>query len=57
MPKKPDLSFVNEDELIGYIMSSAYEYKGINLDYETVATVLEYELFFLKEKGIAKDGK
>lgn len=48
---------VNQDELIGYIMSSAYEYKGINLDYETVATVLEYELIFLKEKGIAEDGK
>jgi len=42
---------INEDELVGYIMRKTEEHR---LDYEEVRAVLDAELDYLKEQGIAK---
>jgi len=42
---------INEDELIGYVMRKTEEHR---LDYEVVRAVLDAELDYLKEQGIAK---
>src|SRR5699024_2723307 len=43
---------VNEDELVGYIMRKTGN--SLNLCYEEVRAVLDAEIEFLKEKGIAE---
>lgn len=46
---------VNEDELVGYIMRTVAEQEDYhNLTYNEVRSVLDAELAFLIEKGIAK---
>lgn len=43
---------INEDELVGYIMRKTGD--DHNLCYEEVRAVLDAEIEFLKEKGIAE---
>ena len=44
---------INEDELIGYIMRKTGD--SHSLYYDDVRAVLDAEMDFLKEKGIAED--
>lgn len=48
--KTKECEFVNEDELVGYIMRKTVD--DHNLCYEEVRAVLDAEIEYLKEKGI-----
>ena len=50
VPKKT----INEDELIGYIIRRIHEEKDDNVYYEDVKAILDTQIEFLKEKGIAE---
>ena len=45
-------SVINEDELIGYIMRKTSHSHSLN--YDEVRSVLDAEMEFLQEKGIAE---
>ena len=49
---REDDTVVDHDELVGYIMRRAWEEHGEVFVYPKVDMVLEYEMDFLKEKGL-----
>lgn len=42
---------INEDEMVGFIMRQAHE-NGEKLNYDSVTSVLAYQIMFYEEKGL-----
>ncbi|GGN64320.1 hypothetical protein [Oceanobacillus indicireducens] len=47
---------INEDEMFGFIMRKASE-NGEKLDFDSVVSVLAYQIMFYQEKGLIDDEK
>lgn len=47
---------INEDEMIGFIMRKGSE-NGEKLDFDSVVSVLAYQIMFYQEKGLIDDEK